>query len=141
MRRAGWRRLSPDLASALAGGVESRLEAGAPATSGTDAELHAHEQGLLDEAMVLHHIADRDVTFVKHALALLSEISPLIAGRILGSRDPGAIIALTHMAGPGMAMAVQLQSKFAHLGKKAIVADSFQWAGEEMEQRLSDSLG
>lgn len=78
-------------------------------------------QGELDEKAIVKAIADKDIVFIRHALALMSGIKPKSVKDMLDSGSGKTVTALAWKAGLSMKTATALQTGIARIQPKSMV--------------------
>ncbi|MDR3517200.1 MAG: DUF2336 domain-containing protein [Azospirillaceae bacterium] len=104
--------------------VRRRLDFNIHQDQGEGPQQHAvrlYNAGMLDERTISDALAWADVTFVKVALVLLSQLPLDTVNSILGSGSAKAVTALAWKAGLSMRCALQLQLRVAKIEPKNVL--------------------
>ncbi|OHC73300.1 MAG: hypothetical protein A3G18_12135 [Rhodospirillales bacterium RIFCSPLOWO2_12_FULL_58_28] len=118
--------LDEDMASGLRQAARRRIDAGdfaekAPGQSAGERAAEMFAQGKLDEKGIVKAIADKDVVFIHHALALMSGIKSKTVKEMLDSGSGKAVTALAWKAGLSMKAALALQTKIARIQPRSMI--------------------
>ena len=97
-----------------------------------------HAAGDLDEKKITSALA-KDGEFVKAALAVLAGIDPIVAGRAIDTQTAKGIVAVVWKAGLSADMAVEVQTRVAHIQPRDVLKPrdgGFPLSSEEMDWQL-----
>jgi len=145
--------LNAETAALLTREVNSRLDAedgtaqpadpwGADANRETADERarRLHQEGKLDEGLLIEQRGRGDRVFVSHALALLSELPEPVVSKTTSLASAKGVTAIAWKAGLGMRAAVQLQLKLARIPPPKVLQakgdDGFPMTEDEMVWQL-----
>lgn len=119
--------LDEDLAKELRQSTRQRIDKGDFAEDEADREpaderaKKMHADGKLDEDVIIQAMDDKDLAFVRYALALMSGLTAGLAKEMLGSGSGKTVTALAWKAGLSMRAACALQAKVAHIQPKSMM--------------------
>jgi len=140
IKRSG---LDKKLAAELRQSVRHRIEEGDSDSVEEDSDRELADErakrmfaeGKLNEKIITKAIEEKDLAFVRHALALMAGIGAETAKEMLASGSGKAICALAWKAGLGMRVAMALQTRVANLKPKDMLkasGDGFPLSEEDL---------
>lgn len=135
--------LDDDTAAFLTREVNDRLDAeddpwgeDADRETADERAQRLHQEGKLDEALLLEQLQRGDRMFVSHAVALLSGLPEQVVGKAVSLASAKGVTALAWKAGLGPRAAVQLQLKLARIPPPKVLQpkgdDDFPMTEDEM---------
>ncbi len=144
--------LDDDTAALLTREVKDRLDAeddpwGEEADRETADERaqRLHQEGKLDETLLLEQLQRGDRVFVSHAVALLSELPEQVVSKAVSLASAKGMTALAWKAGLGARAAVQLQLKLARIPPPKVLQpegdDEFPLTEDEMVWQIEFLVG